>query len=159
MGRHLREVTRTRPCGFLLHDRQAALRELCTPAGRVFSHPASHRLTRSRSWSTPVSEWVHVALVAEFPSGERRAVDVEDITVIVFNLNGDYFAIEDVCTHDYSSLDEGELDGDEIICPRHGARFNVRTGEALTAPAYEAIATFPVRVHDGSVQVKDERWD
>ena len=106
-----------------------------------------------------MSEWVDVALADDFPSGERRAVDVEDVTVIVFNLDGNYFAIEDVCTHDYSSLDEGELDGDEIICPRHGARFNIRTGEALTAPAYEAIATFPVRIYNGSVQVKDERWD
>ncbi len=106
-----------------------------------------------------MSDWVDVASVEDFPAGSRHAVDVDDVPIIVFNLDGQYFAIEDVCTHDYSSLDDGELDGEEIICPRHGARFNVRTGEALTAPAYEAIATFPVRVHDGSVQVKDDRWD
>ena len=106
-----------------------------------------------------MSDWVDVAPAEGFPAGSRHTVDVEDVAVIVFNLDGKYFAIEDVCTHDYSSLDEGELDGDRIICPRHGARFNVRTGEALTAPAYDPIPTFPVRVHNGTVQVRDDRWD
>ena len=106
-----------------------------------------------------MSDWVDVARVDEFSPGTRRTVDVEDVMIIVFNLDGDYYAIEDVCTHDYSSLDDGELDGQQIICPRHGARFDVKTGEALTAPAYEAIPTFPVRVENGTVQVKDDRWD
>jgi len=106
-----------------------------------------------------VSEWVNVAPVDAFPPGSRRAVDVDDVMIIVFNLGGEYYAIEDVCTHDYSSLDDGELDGDQIICPRHAARFNIKTGEALTAPAYEAIPTFPVRLEDGIVQVRDDRWD
>ena len=106
-----------------------------------------------------MSDWVDVARVEDLPPGDRRAVDVEDVMIIVFNLDGDYYAIEDVCTHDYSSLDDGELDGQQIICPRHGARFDVKTGEALTAPAYEAIPTFPVRVENGTVQVKDDRWD
>jgi 3-phenylpropionate/trans-cinnamate dioxygenase ferredoxin subunit len=78
--------------------------------------------------------------------------------VVVFNLDGGYYAIEDVCTHDYSSLDEGELDGDCVICPRHGARFSVKTGAALSAPAYESIPTFPVRVEGDVVQVRDDRW-
>ena len=106
-----------------------------------------------------MSDWVDVAKADDFPVGSRRSVDVDDVLILVFNLGGEFYAIEDVCTHDYSSLDDGELDGDEIICPRHGARFNIRSGEALTAPAYEAIPTFPVRVHDGTVQVKDDRWD
>lgn len=105
-----------------------------------------------------MSEWVDVAPVEDLPPGSRRAVDVDGVNIIVFNLDGAYHAIEDVCTHDYSSLDEGELDGEEIICPRHGARFNVKTGQALTAPAYEAIPTFPVRVEGGMVQVRDDRW-
>jgi 3-phenylpropionate/trans-cinnamate dioxygenase ferredoxin subunit len=106
-----------------------------------------------------MSDWVDVTPADEFPPGSRRGVDVEGVAVIVFNLDGRYFAIEDVCTHDYSGLDEGELDGEVIVCPRHGARFNIRTGEALTAPAYEPIPTFPVRVENGLVQVRDERWD
>lgn len=106
-----------------------------------------------------MSDWVDVARVEDLPPGARRAVDVDDVIILVFNLDGEYHAIEDVCTHDYSSLDEGELDGDQIICPRHGARFNLKTGEALTAPAYEPIPTFPVRVENGTVQVRDDRWD
>lgn len=106
-----------------------------------------------------MSDWVDVAPAADFPPGARRTVDVDDVMVIVFNLDGDYHAIEDLCTHDYSSLDDGEVEGDVVICPRHAARFDIKTGEALCAPAYEAITTFPVRVEDGVVQVRDERWD
>ncbi|MCU0937362.1 MAG: non-heme iron oxygenase ferredoxin subunit [Gammaproteobacteria bacterium] len=106
-----------------------------------------------------MSDWVDVAPASDLPPSSRRAVDVDGVRVIVFNLDGAYHAIEDVCTHDYSGLDEGEVDGDVVICPRHGARFSIRTGEALTAPAYEAIPTFPVRVENGVVQVRDDRWD
>jgi 3-phenylpropionate/trans-cinnamate dioxygenase ferredoxin subunit len=106
-----------------------------------------------------MSDWIDVAPVGEFVPGSRRVVDVEDVMVIVFNLGGEYYAIEDVCTHDYSSLDDAELDGHQVVCPRHGARFDVRTGDALTAPAYEAIPTFPTRVERGVVQVRDDRWD
>ena len=105
-----------------------------------------------------MSDWVVIAPAADFPPGTRRAVDVDGVAVIVFNLEGAYYAIEDLCTHDYSSLDDGEVDGDVVICPRHGARFSIKTGEVLTAPAYEAIPTFPVRVEDGVVQVRDDRW-
>ena len=106
-----------------------------------------------------MSDWVDVAPAADLPPGSRQSVDVDGVKVIVFNLDGAYHAIEDVCTHDYSSLDEGEVDGDVVICPRHGARFSIRSGEALTAPAYEAIPVFPVRVENGVVQVRDDRWD
>ena len=106
-----------------------------------------------------MSEWVDVAGVEAFPPGEHRLVDVDDVPVAVFNLEGEYFAIEDVCTHDYGQLTGGCIEGDEIVCPRHAARFNIRTGEALTPPAYEAVPTLPVRVHEGRVQVRDDRWD
>jgi len=106
-----------------------------------------------------VSDWIDVAAVDELPPGTHRVIDVDDAPVAVFNLNGEFHAIEDVCTHDDSTLTGGCVEGDEIICPRHGARFCIRTGEALTPPAFEPVATLPVRVHDGVVQVRDDRWD
>jgi len=78
---------------------------------------------------------------------------------------GEYHAIEDVCTHDGSPMLGGGLpleqviDGTEIICPRHGAHFCIKTGNALTPPAFEPTTTFPVRVENGMVQVSDDRWD
>jgi 3-phenylpropionate/trans-cinnamate dioxygenase ferredoxin subunit len=106
-----------------------------------------------------MSDWVDVAPSSEFPSGTWRSVDLEGSAVAVFNLDGKYYAIEDVCTHDGGILTGGTLERDEIVCPRHGARFSIKTGEVLTPPAYENVATFPVRVQDGVVQVRDARWD
>ena len=106
-----------------------------------------------------MSDWIAVAVVGELAPGASRVVDVDGVTVAVFNIGGEYFAIEDVCTHDGGELANGVLEGDQIICPRHGARFCVRTGEALSAPAYEPTAKFPVRINNGVVQVRDDRWD
>ena len=78
-----------------------------------------------------MSEWINVAPAEELTPGSWRTVDVDGTQIAVFNVNGDYHAIEDVCTHDGGSLDQGQLEGDEIECPRHGARFNVRTGEEV----------------------------
>ena len=106
-----------------------------------------------------MADWVTVAAVGELAPGSCKVADVDGAAIAVFNINGEYFAIEDVCTHDGGELANGQLDGDQVICPRHGARFCVRTGEALTAPAYEATASFPVRVENGVIQVRDPRWD
>jgi len=80
------------------------------------------------------------------------------VMVAVFNLDGQFYAIEDVCTHDGGELASGTLEGDTIVCPRHGARFSVRTGEVLAPPAYEPVSVFPVRVESGRIQVRDNRW-
>jgi 3-phenylpropionate/trans-cinnamate dioxygenase ferredoxin subunit len=106
-----------------------------------------------------MSDWVTVAKVEELPPGSHRVVDVDGVSIAVFNLEGEYHAIEDVCTHDGGQLTGGVVSGDQIECPRHGARFSIRTGEALCAPAYEPIAKFPVRVENGVIQVRDDRWD
>lgn len=106
-----------------------------------------------------MSDWVDVASAAEFPPGSRRVVSVENAQIAVFNLDGGYVAVEDVCTHDGGELASGVCEGDVIVCPRHGARFSLRTGAVLAPPAYEPIAVFPVRVVDGMVQVRDPRWD
>lgn len=106
-----------------------------------------------------MTDWVNVAEAGEMQPGECKVVDVEDVMIAVFNINGEYFAIEDVCTHDGSEIASGCLHGDEIECPRHGARFSLRSGEVTAPPAYEAIDTFPVRIESGMVQVRDHRWD
>ena len=106
-----------------------------------------------------MSDWVTVARIDELAPGQWKSLDVDGAQVAVFNLNGQYFAIEDVCTHDGGQLSGGSVEGAEIVCPRHGARFCIRTGAALTAPAYEATAKFPVRIENGEVQLRDDRWD
>ena len=106
-----------------------------------------------------MSEWIDVVAADALADGENMIVDVDGSDVAVFKIDGRFYAIEDVCTHDGAEIASGELDGDEIVCPRHGARFCVRTGEVRCAPAYENIATFPLRIVDGRVQVRDDRWD
>lgn len=100
-----------------------------------------------------MTEWTNVALVAEFKPNTFRVVDIDDTKVIVFNVAGEFYAIQDVCTHDGGTLSDGEVEGCEIICPRHGARFDIRTGEVTAPPAYEDVQCYPVRVEDGIVQV------
>lgn len=104
-----------------------------------------------------MNEWVDVAPCEELPPGSWRTVEMEGTHIAVFNVGGEYYAIEDVCTHDGGILSGGEVHGAEVTCPRHGARFSLVTGEALTPPAYEDVATFPVRVQGGMVQVHDDR--
>jgi 3-phenylpropionate/trans-cinnamate dioxygenase ferredoxin subunit len=106
-----------------------------------------------------MADWVDVAPAAELGPGEHRVIDVDDVMIAVFNVGGSYYAIEDVCTHDHAPLADGALDGDQIICPRHGARFCLKTGDALSPPAYEPVATFAVRVEAGMIQVRDHRRD
>jgi 3-phenylpropionate/trans-cinnamate dioxygenase ferredoxin subunit len=106
-----------------------------------------------------LSDWITVCPLAELPPGSHRVVDADGVQVAVFNLAGELFAIEDVCTHDGGVLTGGPVQGDCIVCPRHGAKFSIRTGEALSAPAYEPTARLPVRVEAGVVQVRDDRWD
>ncbi|MFT5562126.1 MAG: 3-phenylpropionate/trans-cinnamate dioxygenase ferredoxin subunit [Litorivivens sp.] len=106
-----------------------------------------------------MNEWITVARAEELTPSDRRIVDLDGTQIVVFNLDGEYYAIEDVCTHDGGQLTGGSIEGDQIICPRHGARFCIRTGAALSAPAYEPTSKFPVRIENGVVQVCDDRWD
>lgn len=103
-----------------------------------------------------MSEWIEVAPTDRFPEGSWHVVAYEDIVIAVFNVGGEFYAIEDICTHDGETLTGGGVEGNEVICPRHGARFDITTGEALTAPAYEDLSTFEVKVVDGTVMVNPE---
>ena len=100
-----------------------------------------------------MSDWTNVAATGELDPGEFRVVIVDDVVIAVFNLDGEYFAIENVCTHDYGALTGGCVEDGQVMCPRHGAWFDIRTGDALGPPAFEPVATFPVRIEDGVVQV------
>ena len=100
-----------------------------------------------------MSEWIDTIAESALAEGEHIVVDVDGVDVALFNLSGQFYAIEDVCSHDGTEIASGELDGDEIVCPRHGARFCVKTGTVKCAPAYEAIASYPVKVADGRVWV------
>ena len=106
-----------------------------------------------------MSDWIDVATVDQLTPGSHKVVDVEGVEAAVFNVGGEFLAIEDICTHDGGELACGDVEGDAIVCPRHGAKFSLRTGEVLAPPAYEPVATLRVRVEGDMVQVRDERWD
>ena len=97
-----------------------------------------------------------VGPVEELPPGSVKIVVAGSISVGVYNLGGELYAIEDRCSHDDGPLCEGDFDAETgvAICPRHGANFDIRSGRPLTLPAYEPVETFPVRVDDGIVKVE-----
>jgi 3-phenylpropionate/trans-cinnamate dioxygenase ferredoxin component len=98
-------------------------------------------------------EFHRLTKTSDLPPGERLYVEIEEQPIVLFNIGGEIYAMGDVCTHDEGPLGDGELDGCEIACPRHGARFDVRTGEALTLPAVEPSPTYPVQVVDGYIEI------
>ncbi len=106
-----------------------------------------------------MSDWIDVGRADEIPAGKPVHIDIDGTAIAVFKVDQAFYAIEDVCTHDGGRLTGGCVEDGEVICPRHGARFAIKTGEALTAPAYEPTVTFPVRIENGIVQVRDDRWD
>jgi len=98
--------------------------------------------------------WHVVGPAVSIPPGDYAQVEIDGALVAVFHINGEFYAIDDLCTHDGGELAGGAVEGDVVICPRHGARFCLRTGEALTPPAYEPVRTYPTRVVDGVVEVE-----
>jgi 3-phenylpropionate/trans-cinnamate dioxygenase ferredoxin component len=101
-----------------------------------------------------MSDFVPVAKVSEIPDPGRKVVEVDDVLVVVVHTDGKFYAIDDVCTHDGGPLGEGQLDGYTIACPRHGAKFDVRDGRALTMPATQPTAVHEVKIEGDTVLVK-----
>jgi len=100
------------------------------------------------------AEYVAIGPAAEVGNGERRIVEIDGQAIAVFNIAGTYYAVADVCSHDDGPVAEGDLVGDyDIECPRHGARFDVRTGKVLSFPAIVDIPAYPVKVEDGELMV------
>ena len=100
-----------------------------------------------------MADFVRVTSVGALPPGGKALVEVDGRPIALFNVAGSFYAIDDVCTHDGGPLAEGELDGAEIQCPRHGARFDVRTGRALCLPAFEPVTTHAVEVRGDDIYV------
>lgn len=98
-------------------------------------------------------EFVAVGPASELPNGERMFVEIDENSLVIFNIAGKFFAIGDVCSHDGGPVGDGDLDGYEVTCPRHGAIFDVRTGQVLALPAVVDIPAYPVRVVDGEIEV------
>jgi len=99
--------------------------------------------------------WISAGTVADVPAGRVKLVFDEalDLRIALCNVDGQLYAIEDVCTHDGGPLNQGELEGEEIECPRHGARFNVCTGRATLMPAVMPVRTFQVKLEGDRVLV------
>lgn len=94
-----------------------------------------------------------IANIEDIPNGGRIFLEIGPHQIVVFNIAGNIYAIGDVCTHDDGPLGEGDLVGYEVICPRHGARFDVRNGKALALPAVIDTPTYPVRTVNGKIEV------
>ncbi len=89
--------------------------------------------------------------IDELKSGERRSVYVDDVPALVIRIQDEYFVIEDVCSHDGQPLTNGPLQDCSIVCPRHAARFDLKSGKALCMPATEAIRVFRTEIRDGAI--------
>jgi 3-phenylpropionate/trans-cinnamate dioxygenase ferredoxin subunit len=98
-------------------------------------------------------EFIPVAAVDDLGNGERLFLEIDGQPIVVFNIAGGFFAIGDVCSHDDGPVGEGEIEGNEVICPRHGARFDLRTGEATALPAVVDIPAYPTRIQDGQIEI------
>jgi 3-phenylpropionate/trans-cinnamate dioxygenase ferredoxin subunit len=102
-----------------------------------------------------MSEFIKVAKTSDLDPGEKMLVEYDDEDVGLFNLDGEFYAISDVCTHDGGPLVEGHLDGDCIVCPRHGARFNIKTGEQ-TMPAFAPVPLYQVKIEGDNILIAPE---
>ena len=98
-------------------------------------------------------DFYEVAPLEDLPTGERLIIQIGDLDILLFNIAGEVFAIGNVCSHDGNPLDDGEVKDHEIICPRHGARFDIRNGKALALPAVQDTPSYPTKVVDGKIEI------
>ncbi len=98
-------------------------------------------------------EYISIASVEELKDGERLFIEIDGQPIMIVRLADQYYAIADKCSHDDGPVGEGALEGWEIICPRHGARFDIRTGRVLALPAFVDIPAYPVRVNGDQIEI------
>jgi 3-phenylpropionate/trans-cinnamate dioxygenase ferredoxin subunit len=97
---------------------------------------------------------VKVARTDELKPGQARLVEAKGRDIALFNVDGEFFALDNACTHEQGPLFEGEVEGHKVTCPLHGAMFDIRTGEVLGPPAYDDVARYAVRVTGSDVEVE-----
>ena len=100
--------------------------------------------------------YLRVARASEVPPGSMKRVEVAGRAVALANVDGEFYAIDDTCSHEEASLSEGTLTGEVIACPKHGARFTAKTGRVLSLPAVRSVAVYPVRVQGDEILVSPE---
>ncbi len=106
-----------------------------------------------------MSKFIPVARQEDIPPGGRLHFDLEEESIIILNIDGEYFCIADLCTHDGGPLEDGDVMDYQIECPRHGARFDVRSGAVTRLPATDPIPTYAVRVEDEQIWIEEpEPW-
>jgi NAD(P)H-dependent nitrite reductase small subunit len=103
-----------------------------------------------------MAQWHDVAAAGDVAEDTPLAVKVGDREVGIYALDGGYYALEDVCPHAYALLSQGFVDGEEIECPLHGAKFNIRTGKCTKEPADRDLAKYEVRLEGGRLFVKTD---
>jgi len=106
-----------------------------------------------RQFDSSKCKFIDIAGVEEVKDGQRIFFEVDEASIVLFNIGGEYFAIENECSHDVGPIGEGDLEAKCIVCPRHGAKFDIATGQALSLPAVEDIPAYPVRVKANRIQI------
>ena len=101
-----------------------------------------------------MAEFIKVAVTGDIPTNQGKLVEVEGKKIALFNLEGKYYAIDNTCTHRGGPLSEGELQGDEVTCPWHGAKFKVTSGDVLSPPAPQGVKCFLVRITGNDLEVE-----
>lgn len=97
--------------------------------------------------------WVAVGTRAELDEGAMKGIELGDLQIAIYNVEGEIYATDNICTHAFALLTDGFLDGDVIECPLHGGCFKVKTGEGMGAPISEDIKTYPVRLVDDTIEI------
>jgi 3-phenylpropionate/trans-cinnamate dioxygenase ferredoxin subunit len=98
-------------------------------------------------------QFYEVIEASEIPPGERLFIEIDDQPIIIFNVDGEFYAVDDECTHDNGPLSDGDLEGHCVTCPRHGAMFDIRSGKVKSLPAVKDISTYPIQIIDGVIEI------